>query len=252
MTNIYNMTHYTYDDSLYILFAGCNFRCRGCFVKEKKYDYHLPESSRDNLQAIYQFKKLTLSEFRAIAEKLPVKKAVLGGEEPTLDPELPDVVTVLSNLGIKTLLTTNGYALNGKLLRKLEKAGLSGIRMSIRAFDDGIHRKYTGKSNKRVLRNFEEASKTRIRLIAETIVIPGLVDKAEIARIAQFVSDISPAITIRVDGFLPFNDVPWRSPTPQEVDEAAQEALRHLWFVHVLHCETGGKMREVISVYPRQ
>jgi pyruvate formate lyase activating enzyme len=252
MTNIYNITHYTYDNSAYILFKGCNFKCQGCFVKEKKYDYHLHDNLRDSLQSTHCFSKLSLPEFTSIAEKLALRKAVLGGEEPTLDPELPNIVATLSSLGIKTLLTTNGHALNPDLLQKLEEAGLSAIRMSIRAFNDDIHRIYTGQTNSQLLKNFASASKTRIKLIAESIVIPGLVNQNEIARIAEFIADINPAIPYRVDGFMPFNDVPWRSPTPEEVDEAAQTALRHLWFVNVLHCETGHKTREVISIYPTE
>ncbi len=252
MTNIYNITHYTYDNSAYILFKGCNFQCRGCFVKERKYDYHLHDNLRDSLQAAHRFSKLTLPEFKAIMEKLSVEKAVLGGEEATLDPELPEIVKALSSLGIKTLLTTNGHALNKDLLQKLEAAGLSAIRMSIRAFSNDIHRVYTGQTNTELLKNFAAASQTRVRLIAESIVIPGLVDKDEIARIAEFIAGINPGIPYRVDGFMPFNDVPWRAPKPEEVDEAAQAALRHLWFVNVLHCETGHKTREVVSVYPAE
>jgi pyruvate-formate lyase-activating enzyme len=250
MTRIYNITQYTNDDSIYVLFEGCNFQCKGCYIQETKYDYHLPIDVRNRLKKSKGFGQLSLDEFEIIIKRLRVKRAVLGGGEPTLDPELPAVVELLEGLGVKTLLTTNGHALNEKLIGKLEEAGLSGIRMSIRAFDDAIHRSYTGHTNKLVLKNFRTLAKTRIRLIAESILIPGLVEGNEIEKIAEFVASVNPAIPYRIDGFIPFNDAPWKRPSREEVTKAAQLANKHLWIVCCLHCETGHGEREVINIYP--
>jgi len=191
-----------------------------------------------------------LSEFKTIVRRLNVKRAILGGEEPTLDEELPDVIDMLNGVGIKTLLTTNGHILNEKFIKELEEAGLSSTRMSIKAYDDGIHRFYTGQTNKSVLDNFRLLSKSRIKLIAESMLIPGFIEQDEIERIAKFIASINPAIPYRIDGFVPFHDAPWRSPSPKEVIRAAQTAKRHLENVHYLHCETGHKKRKVINIYP--
>jgi pyruvate-formate lyase-activating enzyme len=80
--------------------------------------------------------------------------------------------------------------------------------------------------------------------------IPGLIEQTEIERIAKFIANINPAIPYRVDGFIPFNNAPWRSPSPEEVVRAAQIALRHLWVVSYLHCGIGQNERKVINVYP--
>jgi pyruvate-formate lyase-activating enzyme len=250
MTNIYHITHYTYDNSIYVLFQGCNFQCKGCYIKQTKGDYHLPEDIQRHLQTIRNFRRLSLSEFETIVKRLNVKRAILGGEEPTLDEELPDVIDILNRLGIKTLLTTNGHSLNEKLIEELEEVGLSGTRVSIKAYDDNIHRFYTEQTNKSVLDNFNLLSKSRIKLIAESILIPGLIEQSEIERIAIFISSINPAIPYRVDGFVPFLSAPWRSPSPEEVIRAAKIAMRHLWIVYHLHCETGHGERNVVNVYP--
>jgi pyruvate-formate lyase-activating enzyme len=250
MTNIYNITRYTHDNSIYILFQGCNFQCKGCYIKDTKVDYHLPDEVQRHLQTVKDFRRLSLSEFETIVKKLNVKRAILGGEEPTLDEELPDVIAVLNRLGIKTLLTTNGHFLNGELIKELEIAGLSGTRMSIRAYNDAVHRVYTGQTNKSVLDNFMRLSKSRIKLIAESILIPELIGQGEIEKIAKFIANINPAIPYRIDGFIPFINAPWRSPSPEEVIRAAQIALRHLWFVSYLHCGIGSNERKVINIYP--
>jgi pyruvate-formate lyase-activating enzyme len=191
-----------------------------------------------------------LDEFETIAKKLRAKRATLGGEEPTLDPELPDVVKLLEGLGIKTLLITNGHILNEKLIERLDEAGLSGTQISIKAYDDEIHQLYTGQTNKSVLANFRILAKTRIKLIAESILIPGLVRESEIERISEFIASVNPAIPYRIDGFIPFNGVPWKRPSPEEVTSAAQMARKHLWIVYYLHCKTGHGKREVLNIYP--
>lgn len=249
MTNIYNITHYPNSNSLYVLFRGCNFQCKGCYIKDTKWDYHLDDDVRRHLQTTKDNNFLSLSEFGIIVKKLNVKKAVLGGEEATLDDELPDVINLLTGLKIKTLLTTNGHILNEELIEKLEEAGLSGARMSIKAYDDGIHRVYTGQTNNSVLKNFRILSESRIKLIAESILIPGLVEQNEIERIAEFIASINPAIPYRVDGFLPFHLSTWRSPSPEEVISTAEVAKKHLWSVYYLHCATGNN-EKITSVYP--
>ncbi len=250
MTNIYNITHYTNSNSIYVLFKGCNFQCKGCFIKDTKWDYHLADDVRSNLKTTNDVELLSLSEFETIVKKLNVKRAVLGGEEATVDEELPNVIDLLTGLGIKTLLTTNGHCLNEELIEELEEVGLSGTRMSIKAYNDSIHRVYTGETNKSVLKNFRLLSESRIKPIAESVLIPGLVEQNEIERIAKFIASINPAIPYRVDGFLPSHHAIWRSPSPEEVIRAAQIAQKYLWCVHYLHCATEHHEREVFSVYP--
>ncbi|MCP8321402.1 MAG: radical SAM protein, partial [archaeon] len=181
---------------------------------------------------------------------IDVKRAVLGGGEPTLDKELLDIIGMLNALNVKTHLLTNGYILNGKIIEKMEEAGLSSIYVSIKAYDDNTHWFYTGQTNRPVLDNFKLLSKSRIELMAESVLIPGLIEQDEIRRIARFIASIDPSILYRIDGFIPIHDAPWRAPSPDEVIEASKIAKRHLENVFYIHKETKTK-GEVINIYPK-
>jgi pyruvate-formate lyase-activating enzyme len=249
MTNIYHIARYTYDNSIYVQFQGCNFQCKGCIRKQTTWDNHLADDVQHRLQTIKDFRRLSLSEFKTIVKKLNVKRAVLGGEEPTLDEELPDVIDLLNDLDIKTHLLTNGHILNKKFIEKLEEVGLSSTFISIKAYDDSIHRFYTGQTNKSVLNNFKLLAKSRIKLMVESVLIPGLIEPDEIERIAKFIASVNPSIPFRIDGFIPIHDVPWRSSSSKEVIRAAQIAKRHLENVYYIHIDTEQK-GQVINIYP--
>jgi pyruvate-formate lyase-activating enzyme len=249
MTNIYHIARFTHDDSIYVHFQGCNFQCKGCLLKQTIWDCHLTNDVQLKLQAIKDVRLLSLNEFETIVKALDVKRAVLGGGEPTLDPQLPDIIDLLDDLDIETHLLTNGHILNGKLVKKIDDAGLSSTCMSIKAYNDDIHRFYTGQTNKSVLDNFKLLAKTQIILMVESVLIPGLIDSDEIERIARFIASVNDSIPFRIDGFIPIHDVPWRRPSPEEVLTATQIAKTHLKNVYYIHSGTEQK-GQVISVYP--
>jgi len=250
MTNIYHIAHH-HDNSIYVFFQGCNFQCKGCILKQLIWDCHLNDADQHDLQAIKDLKKLSLNEFRAIVKEIDVRRAVLGGGEPTLDKELTDIISMLNALDVETHLLTNGYILNENFIKKLEEAGLSSTYVSIKAYDNDIHQFYTGQTNEPVLNNFKLLSKSRIKLMAESILIPGLIEYDEIGRIAKFIASIDPSIPYRIDGFIPINNTPWRAPSPEEVIKASEIAKRHLENVHYIHSETKTK-GEVINIYPKR
>jgi pyruvate-formate lyase-activating enzyme len=214
------------------------------------WDCHLKDDDQHALQAIKDFRRLSLSEFRTMIKEINVKRAVLGGGEPTIDKELPDIIGMLNTLDVQTHLLTNGYILNEKFIEKLEEVGLLSTYVSIKAYDDDTHRFYTGQTNRPVLDNFKLLSKSRIKLMAESIFIPGLIEYNEIERIARFIASVDPSISYRIDGFIPINDTPWRAPSPEEMIKASEIAKRHLENVHYIHSETKIK-REVVDIYPK-
>ncbi|MBS7655585.1 radical SAM protein [Candidatus Bathyarchaeota archaeon] len=250
MTSIYHITYYTYDNSIYIFFQGCNFQCKGCILKQLIWDCHLNNENQHALQAVKDLRKLSLSEFKDIIKGFDVKKAILGGGEPTIDKELPDIINVLNALGVKTRLLTNGYLINEDFIKKLEEAGLSSICISIKAYDDDIHQFYTGKSNKPVLNNFKILDKSQIELMAESVLIPELIEYNEIKRIAKFIAGIRSSIPYRIDAFIPINDASWRAPSLEEVIKASKIAKRYLKKVHYIYNKTKIK-GEVINIYPK-
>lgn len=176
-----------------------------------------------------------------ILDRLDAKNVILLGGEPTIDPELPALTEKLRERGICNVLLTNGHELTEGLLENMDK-----ICVSIKAYSDELHRKFTGKSNKNVLKNFEKIYDSGVSLSSESIYIPGLIEAEEIKKIAQFVSSIDPDIPYHIDAYVPVNDL-WHAPTPREVKTAVKEARKHLKNVTYL-CGNEKSKYEVFNV----
>lgn len=214
------------------------------------WDCHLPNDIQRQLQLVKNIKPLSLSEVKTIIEKLNVKKAVLGGGEPSIDRELPHLIRMFNDLGVKTILLTNGYILDEEFIRRLEDAGLDETCVSIKAYADRLHIFYTGKSNKQVLSNFSLLNnKSRITLRAESILIPKLIDQYEIEKIARFIASVNKSVPYRIDGYMPIPNTQWSRPSPQEVLVAVQMAKKHLENVSCIHSEMEVK-GDAINIYP--
>jgi pyruvate-formate lyase-activating enzyme len=165
---------------------------------------------------------LSMAKVLRILDRLGAKKVILMGGEPTVDPELPILTKKLHDSGIYNILLTNGHELNEKLLENVNK-----ICLSIKAYSDELHRKFTGKSNKNALKNFRKIYSSGVFLSSESIYIPGLIEAEEIKKIAQFISSIDSEIPYHIDAYIPVNDL-WRAPTPQEIKNAVREARKYL------------------------
>ena len=107
---------------------------------------------------------------------------------------------------------------------------LDGARVSIKAVSDGLHRDFTGASNCSVLENFVGAYKMGISLEASSVFIPGYIDCDEIEKIAGFVASVDPGIPYHITGYVPVpdNEVLWRQPSYEEVENAMETARSYL------------------------
>jgi len=240
---------FTNDNSIYMFFRGCNFRCVGCILKLSPWDCHLTSDVQHQLQRLTRVETLSLNEIRGIIEPLGIERAVLGGGEPTIDPELMDIIRLLDSLNVATVLLTNGYALNEDRIEDLKDFKLDKICVSIRALRDALHIHYTGKSNKRVLRNFKLLSKSGILMRAESVLIPQLIEQDEIKRIASFVASVDSSIPYRIDGYIPVKEASWRRPFREEILEAVEEAKKHLENVSYIYSGTELK-GNALNIYP--
>ncbi|MEM3150854.1 MAG: radical SAM protein [Candidatus Nezhaarchaeales archaeon] len=229
-TNVYHISFHTAHRLAVLFFFGCNFACRGCLRRAEPFDCHLPEGEKPRKPYLAT---LTLNEVVNALREVKPEVVVFEGWEPTLDPNLPEIsVTLKKELGVKNHLLTNGY-----LLPKLD--GLDEVKVSLKAFSEDLHREYTGRSNRRVLRNFERLYGSGVRLSAETVLIPGYVDKAEIGRIAEFIASVDDEIPLRIDPYWPVASQEWRAPTVEELKEAVEEAKNHLVNVSFLSPKAG-------------
>ena len=129
---------------------------------------------------------------------------------------------------------TNG-SMNPNLLdQMMELAVCSGgcVKFDLKAWDKNLHIALTGVENQRTLDNFARAS-TYIRrrpqpplLIANTLLVTGYIDVAEVAAIAQFIAYLDPNIPYSLLAFHPqfyMSDLPM---TPRVLADQCCQAAR--------------------------
>ena len=233
--NVYHITYAPKTKTANVYFDGCNFDCLGCIRKKTVYDVHMKTEPKGEIRY------LSLDEILKILAKLGARRVILMGGEPTIDPELPTLTEKLHGSDIYSVLLTNGHELYEGLLENVNK-----ICVSIKAYSDGLHRKFTGKSNKKALKNFRKIYDSGVPLSSESIYIPGLIELEEIKKIVRFISSIDPEIPYHIDAYVPVNNL-WRAPAPREVKTAVREARRYLRKVTYL-CGNEKLKHEVLDI----
>jgi pyruvate formate lyase activating enzyme len=110
-----------------------------------------------------------------------------SGGEPLMQIDFLDsVLAECKARGVRTAVDTSGYAPWDAVERIADKVDL--FLYDIKAMDDGVHRKYTGVSNKWILDNFRRLAECGSNLYVRFVVIPGINDdKANITETAEFV-----------------------------------------------------------------
>ena len=163
------------------------------------------------------------------------------GGDPT--PQLPHAISA-SKLAkkkkkdhiLRICWETNG-SMNRSLLKEMVDISIpSGgcIKFDLKAWDEGLHLALCGVSNQRTIENFKYLARFIPKrpdppfLIASTLMVPGYVDRKEVAHIARFIASLDPSIPYSLLAFHPqflMSDLPATSRQhAYECLEAAQEA----------------------------
>ena len=100
----------------------CNISCKGCYKK-------LDGTTKDM--------RHIMLELDTLLSKKSIQTVSICGGEPTLHPELCDIISYIHSRKIRTSLVTNGLILDGYLLDRLKKAGLDIVMLHI---DEGQDR----------------------------------------------------------------------------------------------------------------
>ena len=108
----------------------CNFKCKWCYANSpQKSKNHMPKEKA--LQAIDILKNSGISQI------------TFTGGEPTLHPDLIELIGYASSQGIIPHLNTNSYLLDEDFVKKLAKAGLTQVQVNLstlsKELHDGIH-----------------------------------------------------------------------------------------------------------------
>lgn len=220
-TNIYCITQFK-DNSTYLHFLGCNWKCRGC-IRFVGWDIHISPSDIKNLNKIYPNKLLLIQNFENVVRILKLnnaKKLYLGGNEPTTDPNIVKILNGLREEGFWAKLITNGSLLNTNIVD-----ACSEITFSIKALNDEIHEFYTGFSNKETLKNFERFYDCG-KIEVESIYIPGLIECEEILKIAKYIAGYNKNLKYRIDKYIYTNC--WRDATEEEIKACVSKVKKIL------------------------
>ncbi len=210
---------------VWFMLTGCNFRCKGCFRPARDGGGTLLTAA----ETLERMERACLNYYG----KLPVESMITGGE-PTLDKEyLLTLVKSLKEKGFeKIVLMTNGYALgtDEDYVHELEEAGLTEAHVDLKAFSEDVHKRYTGQSNKPVLKAIEKLNASGIELLVQTVYMPGIVDDAEIEQISKFLVSVNKDINCRINPFVPIfaYEMVTRRPTLEEMERAYEIASRDL------------------------
>jgi hypothetical protein len=97
--------------------SACNLSCEGCYRKNEPNNHKsLAEVTRE----LALFRKMRNSDGISIA-----------GGDPLLHPDIIEIVRIISRMGFKPVINTNGMLLSGELIKELKKAGATGFTIHI-------------------------------------------------------------------------------------------------------------------------
>lgn len=99
--------------------SACNLDCQYCHNK----DYANKENDLNTDEILKLIKNINQNN--------SIKKVLLTGGEPLMQKDIVEIISQLTNWGIKVDMVTNGISLTEKRLKELEDAGLKRIRLSI-------------------------------------------------------------------------------------------------------------------------
>ena len=221
--------------NLAVFFYGCNFHCLFC-----------QNASHKELSPHH---RTTLTAFTAtVQEAHPVSCICYFGGSP--EPQLPFALNASRRLReadprrlLRFCFEWNGGGHPRLVRRAAELAYESGgnLKFDLKCWTPALSLALSGVSNARSYANFPlvadefGAARRDVPLLAATtLLVPGYVDAAEVAAIAQFIAAITPDLPYSLLLFHPAYQMQDLPVTPyDQVVRCYQAAKRHLHHVHV-------------------
>jgi len=159
------------------LTESCNFHCFHCMKEE--------------VVATPPAAWLSPAELEEMVRRLAamgIQEVRLTGGEPTLRPELLEIVTRLGRLRLKRRGITSNGALLEPMLPALQVAGLDNLNLSLDSLDAAVFERITGvPGHAAILRCLERALGLGLQVKVNVVVFRGLNDHEapEFARLAE-------------------------------------------------------------------
>jgi len=207
---------------------GCTFRCAVCSYKLRSGAQGTPGQSFPRPE-----RYLSVPEMKQALRSVSVEKVYFMGGEPTVSEELPEMLEFAKEtLGARTYLGhTNGS--------RLPLPNLNGANVGIKAWDEKVHLKYTGKPKSLIFDNFAAAIGAGLEMKANVAFVPGLVDIDQVEAIAAWLAALNPDLPFHIMGYIPVPGQPYQRPTDGQMAAAMAACRKHLRTVGSSHLTSG-------------
>lgn len=116
--------------------SHCNLKCEYCHNSEYS-------NRKDDMTA-----EEIMQLIKDLKEYYPINKILLTGGEPLINPKICEIIKLITDLGIKPDMVTNGTLITEELVKKLEDSGLKRIRISIDEISEESKLRSTANPNK--------------------------------------------------------------------------------------------------------
>ncbi|MDH7507100.1 MAG: radical SAM protein [Candidatus Thermoplasmatota archaeon] len=211
--------------SLAVFSFGCSFDCLFCQNHEHK--------------LIEKAEHIEIDSLIKMIEKVKCLCFFGGSPEPQFPFLLNATKKILENKKINICWEWNGAGNPFFIKKAVKYSSMTNgtIKFDLKAFDKNLHLALTGQSNEKTLENFKMVAKNfkkKNLLTATTLLIPGYIDKQEIEKIAQFISNLNPDIPYLLLAFHPafeMNDLPITS--TKQATECYETAKKYLKNVNI-------------------
>ncbi len=95
----------------------CNIKCKGCYRLIMGEGHKPAEQIKEEILFLRKWRNCD--------------NISLAGGEPILHPQIKEIVSFITSLGMKSVILTNGLALNDEKLKEMKEAGLLGFSFHI-------------------------------------------------------------------------------------------------------------------------
>jgi len=124
-------------------------------------------------------------------KNLGVKVVTLSGGEPLLRKDLEEIVSVVSNSGMRAQIVTNGILLSKERIIKLVRSGLDCVTLSLDATDPEIYQKLRGVSFKTVEQAFGSLIYAKERNPEMDVAISCVINRYNITKLVRLVEEVT-------------------------------------------------------------
>ncbi|MGO9113577.1 MAG: radical SAM protein [Thermoguttaceae bacterium] len=207
--------------------TGCTYHCDICSYKLHSGADGVPGQVYPKPERF-----LAVDHMKTVLRSVSFDKLLFMGGEPTVAKELPVMLDFGKNaLGVRTYLGhTNG--------NRLPLPNLDGANVGLKAWDEQVHLRYTGRPKQPIFDNFAAAVHAGLDMKANVVFIPGFVDLDQVEAIAEWLASLNADIPFHIMGYIPVPGQPYERPTSEQMDAAVRACQRHLRQVGRSHLTT--------------